>query len=90
MASDWTKDVFSLVNGDCMGNQLTFGVKPGKLPLHFHDVEKVYGRRFNQLIDLLQQSIALFSGAVIQGGYSVNMNTINQSSKLTLEESLLA
>ena len=35
-----------------------------------------------------QQSMALFSGAVIQGGnLSININTINQSPKLTLEES---
>ena len=79
-----------------MGNLLTFGMKTGKLPLHFQDVEKVKkGCWFNRLIDLSQQSIALFSRAVIQGGYSININTItitiiNQSSKLTLEESLLA
>ena len=41
MASDWTKDVFSPVNGDRKGNHLTFGMKTGKLPLHFQDVEKV-------------------------------------------------
>lgn len=41
MASDWTKDVFSPVNGDRTGNHLTFGMKTGKLPLHFQDVEKV-------------------------------------------------
>ena len=35
-----------------------------------------------------QKSMALFSGAVIQGGnFSININTINQSPKLTLEES---
>ena len=35
-----------------------------------------------------QQSMALFSGAVIQGGnFSINMNTVNQSSKLSQEES---
>ena len=35
-----------------------------------------------------QQSMALFSGAVIQGGnFSININTVNQSPKLTLEES---
>ena len=35
-----------------------------------------------------QQSMALFSGAVIQGGYLfININTVNQSPKLTLEES---
>ena len=90
MASAWTEDVFSVVNGDRMGNHLTSGVKTGKLPLHFHDVKKVWGHRFDRLIDLLQQSIALFSRAVIQGGHSININTMNQSSKLTLEESLLA
>ena len=83
-------DVFSLVNGDRTGNHVTFGMKTGKLPLHFQDVEKVLGFWFNRLIDLSQQTIALFITAVIQGGYSMNMNTINQSSKLTLEESLLA
>ena len=35
-----------------------------------------------------QQSMALFSGAVIEGGnFSININTVNQSPKLTLEES---
>ncbi|CAH3140963.1 unnamed protein product, partial [Porites evermanni] len=35
-----------------------------------------------------QQSMALFSRAVIQGGnFSININTVNQSPKLTLEES---
>ena len=35
-----------------------------------------------------QQSMALFSGSVIQGGnFSININTVNQSPKLTLEES---
>ena len=35
-----------------------------------------------------QQSMALFSGAVIQGGnFSININTVNKSPKLTLEES---
>ena len=35
-----------------------------------------------------QQSMALFSGAVIpRGKFSININTINQSLKLTLEES---
>ena len=35
-----------------------------------------------------QQSMALFSGTVIQGGkFSININTVNQSPKLTLEES---
>ena len=35
-----------------------------------------------------QQSMALFSGAVIQGSnYSININTVNQSPKLTLQES---
>lgn len=35
-----------------------------------------------------QQSMALFSGAVIQGGnFSININTVNQSPKLSLEES---
>ena len=34
-----------------------------------------------------QQSMTLFSGAVIQGGnFSININTVNQSPKLTLEE----
>ena len=36
-----------------------------------------------------QQSIALFSGAVIQGGnFSININAVNQSPKLTLGESI--
>ena len=35
-----------------------------------------------------QQSMALFSGAVIQGGnFSININTVNQSPKIALEES---
>ena len=35
-----------------------------------------------------QQSMALFSGAVIQrGNFSININTVNQSPKLSLEES---
>ena len=35
-----------------------------------------------------QQSMALFSGAFIQdGNFSININTVNQSPKLTLEES---
>ena len=35
-----------------------------------------------------QQSMALFSGAVIQGcNFSININTVNQSPKLTLKES---
>ena len=34
------------------------------------------------------QSMALFSGAVIQGGnFSININTVNQSPKFTLEQS---
>ena len=37
-----------------------------------------------------RQSKALFSGAVIQGGnFSININIVNQSAKLTLEESSL-
>ena len=47
-------------------------------------------KRFERLLWRLR-SLALLSGAVIQQGYfSVNINTVNQSSKLTLEESLLA
>jgi len=35
-----------------------------------------------------QQSTTLFSGAVIQGGnFSININRVNQSPKLTLQES---
>jgi len=35
-----------------------------------------------------QQSMALFSGAVIQGGnFSININTVNQSPKITQQES---
>jgi len=35
-----------------------------------------------------QQSMALFGGAVIQGGnFSISINTVNQSPKLTLQES---
>jgi len=35
-----------------------------------------------------QQSMALFSGAVIQeGNFSININTVNQSPKLTQQES---
>ena len=35
-----------------------------------------------------QQSMALFSAVVIQGGnFSIKINTVNQSPKLTVEES---
>ena len=35
-----------------------------------------------------QQSMALFSAVVIKGGnFSIKINTVNQSPKLTLEES---
>ena len=59
MAPDWRKDVFSLVKSDHTGNHLTFGMKTDKLPFHFQDVKKVWGRQLNRLIDLF--------GAVIQG-----------------------
>lgn len=53
------------------------------------DVGRAF-KRFQRLLCRLR-SLALLSGAVIQqGNFSVNINTVNQSSKLTLEESLLA
>ena len=55
------------MKSDRTGNHLTFGAKTGKPPFYFPDVEKAWGRRFDRLIDLSQQSKALFSGAVIQG-----------------------
>ena len=48
-------DTFSQVKIDRTvgrtGNHRTFGAKNGKPPFHFQEVEKVWGRRFDRLID---------------------------------------
>ena len=72
---------FSQLKSDRTGNHFTVGVKTGQPPFLFSRCGKVWGRRFNQLIDLSQQTMTLFSGALIQGGYfSINIIMKHSSS----------
>ena len=64
-----TNDVFHKWKVIGQETTLLLAWKLANRHFYFQDAGKVWGRWFNQFIDLSQQTMTLFSGAVIQRGY---------------------